>query len=711
MRQKFLLLGNRTNRMEESSLKEKAVKTKIPLELLKKAYGLMCTAKSMTDLYEANKEVTAKYVHATSRGHEAVQIALGLQLLPQDILSAYYRDDSILLAIGMQPFELMLQLLAKRNDPFSGGRTYYSHPSLNRPDMPKIPHQSSATGMQAIPTTGAAMGLQYLEKNNMKPDNAGLNPIAVCSLGDASCTEGEVSEALQMASLKQLPILFFIQDNEWDISAHAKEIRSQDMSEFAKGLKGIETKSIDGTDFILSYNTIKECLDIIREERRPILLHAKVPLLNHHTSGVRKEWYRDDLEEAQKRDPIPRLRNQLIIAGTDALEIKSLEEDAKLLVENDYKKALAEEDPKPEDLFTHEFAPTPVTEEKGIRSPIGKQATVMVDSALFAIRELMTKHPECLVYGQDVGARLGGVFREAATLAQQFGDHRVFNTPIQEAFIVGSTVGMSAVGLKPIVEVQFADYIWPGLNQLFTEVSRSCYLSNGKWPVSMILRVPIGAYGSGGPYHSSSVESVLANIRGIKIAYPSTGADLKGLMKAAYYDPNPVVILEHKGLYWSKIKGTEDAKTIEPDEDYIIPFGKARLVTGADEAQVNTGKSMCIITYGMGVYWASAAAKQFKGQIEIIDLRTISPVDTDLIFESARKHGKVMVLTEEPVYNGFAQSIAARISENCFEYLDAPVKVIGAENLPAIPLNSTLEKTMLPNADKVEAAIKNLLNY
>lgn len=711
MRQKFLFLGNRTNRMEESSLKEKAVKTKIPLELLKKAYSLMCTAKSMTDLYEANKEVTAKYVHATSRGHEAVQIALGLQLLPQDILSAYYRDDSILLAIGMQPFDLMLQLLAKRNDPFSGGRTYYSHPSLNRPDMPKIPHQSSATGMQAIPTTGAAMGLQYLEKNKMKSDNVGLNPIAVCSLGDASCTEGEVSEALQMASLKQLPILFFIQDNEWDISAHAKEIRSQDMSEFAKGLKGIETKSIDGTDFILSYNTIKECIDIIREERRPILLHAKVPLLNHHTSGVRKEWYRDDLEEAQKRDPIPRLRNQLIIAGTDALEIKSLEEEAKLLVENDYKKALAEEDPKPEDLFTHEFAPTPVTEEKGVRSPIGKQATVMVDSALFAIRELMTKHPECLVYGQDVGARLGGVFREAATLAQQFGDHRVFNTPIQEAFIVGSTVGMSVVGLKPIVEVQFADYIWPGLNQLFTEVSRSCYLSNGKWPVSMILRVPIGAYGSGGPYHSSSVESVLANIRGIKIAYPSTGADLKGLMKAAYYDPNPVVILEHKGLYWSKIKGTEEAKTIEPDEDYIIPFGKARLVLEADEAHLKAGKSMSIITYGMGAYWASAAAKQFKGQIEIIDLRTISPVDTEMIFESARKHGKVMVLTEEPVYNGFAQSIAARISENCFEYLDAPVKVIGAENLPAIPLNSTLEKTMLPNAEKVEAAIKNLLNY
>lgn len=687
------------------------MKTKIPNEILKKAFELMCKAKCMTELYEANKEITSKYVHATSRGHEAIQIALGIQLLPQDYLSAYYRDDSILLSIGLEPFELMLQLLAKRNDPFSGGRTYYSHPSLKRDNMPKIPHQSSATGMQAIPTTGIALGLQYLEKNGMNMDYKGLNPIAICSLGDASCTEGEVSEAFQMAVLKQLPILFLVQDNEWDISAKAKEFRSQDITEFSKGFKGLETKTIDGTDFILSYNIVKECINTIRTERRPMLIHAKVPLLNHHTSGVRKEWYRDDLAESEKRDPLPRLRNQLIVSGIDSDELKLIELNAKIIVENDYQKAILEEEPIPEDLFLHEFAPTPITEEKGERSPIGKQATVMVDSALFAIRELMTKHPECLLYGQDVGARLGGVFREAATLGEQFGENRVFNTPIQEAFIVGSTVGMSAVGLKPIVEVQFADYIWPGLNQLFTEVSRSCYLSNGKWPVSMILRVPTGAYGSGGPYHSSSVESVLSNIKGIKIAYPSTGADLKGLIKAAYYDPNPVIILEHKGLYWSKIKGTEDAKTIEPDENYVIPFGKARIVISADEANVKNGKSICIITYGMGVYWAKAAAKKFEGKIEIIDLRTIAPIDEDAIFNSARNHGKIMILTEEPVNNGFSQSIAARISEHCFEYLDAPVKVIGSENLPAIPLNSILEKTMLPNAQKVEIEIEKLLNY
>jgi len=697
--------------MQSKTLESHTVKEKIPLETLKKAYTLMLTAKNMADLYESNKEVTAKYVHATSRGHEAIQLALGLQLLPQDFVSPYYRDDSMLLGIGMSPFELMLQLLAKRNDPFSGGRTYYSHPSLRREDMPKIPHQSSATGMQAIPTTGVAMGLQYLELNNLQKDYSGINPVAVCSLGDASCTEGEVAEAFQMATLKKLPILYLVQDNEWDISAHAKEIRSQDITEYAKGFKGLETKIVDGTDFIASYKLIGQCLEIIRKDRRPMLIHAKVPLLNHHTSGVRKEWYRDDLDECAKKDPLPRLRNQLLVAGVDHLEIKTIEEETASFVEAEYQKALAEEDPLPEDLFLHDFAQTPITEEKGNREPVGKEKTVMVDSALFAIREILEKHPEALLYGQDVGKRLGGVFREAATLAQTFGDNRVFNTPIQEAFIIGSTVGMSAVGLKPIVEVQFADYIWPGLNQLFTEVSRSCYLSNGKWPVSCIIRVPIGAYGSGGPYHSSSVESVLANIKGIKIAYPSTGADLKGLMKSAFYDPNPVVMLEHKGLYWSKIKGTEDAKTIEPDENYVIPFGKGRLVQEALEENILSGKSITIITYGMGVYWAKAAAKNFNGQIEIIDLRTIAPIDEEMIFDSVNKHGKCIVLTEEPVFNGFAQSIASRITQNCFKKLDAPVKVVGAENMPAIPLNAILEKTMLPNADKVTIAIQEVLNF
>ena len=686
-------------------------KTGVNKKILKEAYKLMRTARAMSDLFETNAAVTGKYVHACSRGHEAVQVALGLQLKAQDWVAPYYRDDSILLGIGMQPYDLMLQLLAKKDDPFSGGRTYYSHPSLNRDDMPKIPHQSSATGMQAIPTTGVAMGVQYLEQQNLAEDFGKNKPVVVCSIGDAAMTEGEISEALHMAALKQFPILYFVQDNEWDISAHASEIRANDVSQYIQGFKGIELKTIEGNDFIESYTTIKEVLETIRKERRPFMIHAKVPLLGHHTSGVRKEWYRDDLKEHEQRDPLPIIHQQLLDGGFTQKDIDAIDTKTVKLVQTEFERALMAQDPTPEDLYTHDFAPTPITEEKGERAPKGKEKTVMVDSALFAVQEIMAKHPEALLYGQDVGHRLGGVFREAATLAQKFGNNRVYNTPIQEAFIIGSTVGMSATGCKPIVEVQFADYIWPGLNQLFTEVSRSYYLSNGKWPVSTIIRVPIGAYGSGGPYHSSSVESILTNIRGIKIAYPSTGADLKGLMKAAFYDPNPVLMLEHKGLYWSKIKGTEEAKTIEPDEDYIIPFGKARIALEANASNIETGNSMVVITYGMGVYWANTAAKSHKGKIEIIDLRTLVPLDRKAIFNSVRKHNKCLLVTEEPTGFGFAQALAGEIQQECFESLDAPVRVIGAKNMPAIPLNSTLEATMIPNAEKVEGVMKELLGY
>jgi 2-oxoisovalerate dehydrogenase E1 component len=675
--------------------------------VLAKAFKLLCTAKAMTEIYEENFKFVSKYVHATSRGHEAIQIAIGMQLLPQDFLSAYYRDDSILLSIGMKPFELMLQLMAKKDDPFSGGRSYYSHPSLKRDDMPRIPHQSSATGMQAIPTTGIAMGLQYRELTGMQYSKDAL---VVCSLGDASITEGEVAEAFHMASLKQLPILYLVQDNEWDISAHSSEIRRGNAIDYIKGFPGIEHYSIDGTDFEQSWNTVQLIFEKIRKERRPFLLHAKVPLLNHHTSGVRKEWYRDDLEQQKLNDPYSKLYALCVENGFLSNELWKLEDQAKENVARDFEMSKNSPDPVPSDLYTHAYAPTEIIEEKGQRSPSTGEEKVMVDCALFAVEELMRKHPECLLYGQDVGRRLGGVFREAATLAQKFGDARVFNTPIQEAFIVGSTVGMSA-GLKPIVEVQFADYIWPGLNQLFTEVARSCYLSNGKYPVSMILRVPIGAYGSGGPYHSSSVESVVCNIKGVKVVYPSNGADLKGLMKAAYYDPNPVVIFEHKGLYWSKVPGTEMAKGIMPDEDYIVPLGKSRITLQAEENNISRGNAICIITYGMGVHWSLNAAKNFEGRVTILDLRTLVPLDTDAIYSLVKSHHRCLVVTEETIENSFAQTIAGRIANECFEYLDAPVRTIGSVNMPAIPLNSVLEKEMVLSVEQVVEEISRLLEY
>lgn len=679
-------------------------------DLMLKAYRLMMTAKAMAEIYDANRQV-CKYVHSTSRGHEAIQLATGFLLQPCDYVSPYYRDESLMLGMNYRPYELMLQLLAKGDDPFTGGREYYNHPNIRREGFPTIIHQSSATGMQAVPTTGIAQGIQYIEKQKLKDHP--VPPVVICSLGDGSVTEGEVSEAFSFAALHQLPIIYLVQDNDWGISVSSDEARTNDAYEYAGGFKGLERVRVNGSDFADAYKTMEYTINWVRKERRPILVHAKVPLLGHHTSGVRKEWYRtaEDLAKHSIDDPGPKLKKALLDRGISEKQLNDIETEEAEFVAREFDAAVAAPDPDPSTVADHVFVPNPATEEKGNRSPQGREKVVMVDAALHAVEEILQDNPEALFYGQDVGKRLGGVFREAATLADKFGDNRVFNTAIQEAYIIGSTVGMSAVGLKPIVEVQFADYIYPGINQLVTEISKSCYLSCGKFPVSCIVRVPIGAYGGGGPYHSGSVESTLATIKGIKIAYPSNAADLKGLIKAAYLDPNPVVMLEHKGLYWSKVPGTEDAKTIEPDRDYVLPMGKGTISLPADDEAVENGESLCIITYGMGVYWAKNAARKFPGCVEVIDIRTIYPLDEELIYNAVKKHGKCIVLTEEQLRNSFCEALAGRIAQNCFQYLDAPVQTIGAVDLPAVPMNMGLEAAMLPSADKVADKIEWLLGY
>jgi 2-oxoisovalerate dehydrogenase E1 component len=687
----------------------------IDKEILFTAFRLMCTARSMAETYEANRQV-CRYVHSTSRGHEAIQLATAFHMLPCDFISPYYRDESLLLGLGFSPYTLMLQLLAKGEDIFTGGREYYAHPNYRGSDKPTIIHQSSATGMQAIPATGIAQGLQYLETINsqlFKKGAGGEMPVVICSLGDASLTEGEVSEALQFAVLKQLPVIYLVQDNDWGISVSAPEARAMNASEFAKGFKGLHRVSIDGSDFFESYDAMKTVISQVRENRQPFLVHARVPLLNHHTSGVRKETYRseENLSLHQVNDPLPKLKKRLLNMGIAKDDLEDIERMIEEAVKKHFDAAAAAPEPDISTVEQYVFAPTPVTEEKGTRVPQGSPKVIMVDAALFAIREIMEEFPEAVLYGQDVGRRLGGVFREAATLAEQFGDHRIFNTAIQEAYIIGSTAGMFATGVKPIVEVQFGDYIYPGINQLATELAKSCYLSCGKFPIQAVIRVPVGAYGGGGPYHSGCVETLLLSIKGIKVAYPSNAADMKGLMKAAFLDPNPVIMLEHKGLYWSKVPGTEEAKSTEPSSDYVLPLGKGCVILEAYTGKVHSGETCCIITYGMGVYWARAAANDFPGQVEIIDLRTLFPLDEELVFFTVRTHGKCLVLTEEQQNNSFAEALAGRISKACFKSLDAPVQVLGSLNLPAVPLNVHLEKAMLPNAEKVKQVISALLQY
>jgi len=684
---------------------------KLKQSVMLKAYRLMCVTERMARLYEDEKAICSKYVHSTSRGHEAIQLAAAMQLLPKDYLSVYYRDEALLLGLGFTPYDLMLQLLAKSDDPFSEGRSYYAHPAVKKDGFPTIPHQSSATGMQAIPATGMAHGIKYLVSQGLIKGR--VKPIVLCSLGDGAITEGEVSEAFQMAVLKQLPILYLVQDNQWGISATADEMRSMNAFDYAAGFPGMERTAVDGSDFQQAFLAMEQAVESVRSKQRPALVHATVPLLGHHTSGVRMEWYRDeqDLASHRKQDPLPKLQHQLLEVGVEVGKLDKIQAEAEKLVLDSYEKATASLDPAAKQLYTHEFVPTPVEQESGVRTPAEAQKVVMVDAALHALDEILEDHPDALFYGQDVGKRLGGVFREAANLSKKHGEQRVFNTPIQEAYIIGSTAGMSAVGCKAVVEVQFADYIWPGINQLVEELSKSCYLTAGKFPVQTLIRVPIGAYGGGGPYHSGSVESTLLNIRGVKVVYPSNAADMKGLFKAAFYDPNPVLVLEHKGLYWSKVPGTDSAKTPEPDRDYIIPLGKALEVHSGDSKKIERGEAAVVITYGMGVYWALAAAEQLPGQVSVVDLRTLNPLDWELIDQEVKRHGRCLVLTEEPLMNSFAESLAGRIASKCWESLDAPVSTLGSADVPAVPLNIALEEEMLPNAGKVYQVLKELLDY
>ncbi|HYH57454.1 MAG TPA: thiamine pyrophosphate-dependent dehydrogenase E1 component subunit alpha, partial [Anseongella sp.] len=345
------------------------------------------------DIYENNRAL-CKYVHSTSRGHEAIQLATGFLLKAQDYVSPYYRDESLMLGMGWRPYELMLQLLAKGNDPFTGGRAYYNHPNSRREHFPQIIHQSSATGMQVIPATGLAQGIKYIEEQGLRtfPEP----PVVLCSMGDGSVTEGEVSEAWQFAVLHRLPVIYLVQDNEWSISVTREEARNMDAYEFAAGFKGMERRQVDGSDFVAAYSSMSDAIAWVKQGRGPLLMHARVPLLGHHTSGVRKEWYRpeEDLAKHHLEDPGPKLKRILIERGISGSELERVEAEEREFVQREFDLAMAAPDPDPTMVGEHVFAPTPVTEEKGNRRPAGREKVAMVDAALHAMEEIMRQYPE-----------------------------------------------------------------------------------------------------------------------------------------------------------------------------------------------------------------------------------------------------------------------------------------------------------------------------
>jgi 2-oxoisovalerate dehydrogenase E1 component len=678
----------------------------ISRETYVEAFRKMYRVRKLSEVIDQHPEAQ-QFVHSFPTGHEAIQTAAGMLLEPSDHLFPYYRDTSLIHAAGFDLRDQLMQLFSVQGEPFSGGASYFNHVSYNGNDLPKIILPSAATGMQAIPAVGLAQGIQYLVRQGLRDQK---HELVLCSMGEGALSSGEVSEAIQMAVFLQLPVVFLVQDNEWIISASTAETVSRVTPDFYKQVQGLEYVPVQGWKFDACYSVLQEVFQKCRAHPGPVLVHAAVKLLGHHTSKVKKQTYRETTElndQYASFDPVTLAEDVLINSYKDVSpdEIR-MEVDQEVYAMVREVTRMDRAFGRLPDLYQGGSAQM---EESGQRHPFEAREAFMAEAAGSAIGEILEDHPEAIYLGQDIGAKLGGVFRESYGLAEKFGSQRVINMSIQEAYMVGCCSGLSAAGCKPIVFIQFADYFMLGINQLFTEISRSYFLTGGKWPVQCLIRIPVGHYKGAGPYHAATIESLLLNIPGVKLIYPSNAADMKGLLKTAFLDPNPVISLEHKGLYWSGNPFSETAKRALPDRDYMIPLGRACIVQHADPEQVEAGRSAVVISYGMGVHWALEAARELSSQVEILDLRTLEPLDMKQVLERVRVHNKCMVVTEESPAASFAGSLAARIQEELFEFLDAPVAVIGSAAVPGIPINPSMEKLILPDPEKIRAKLSALL--
>lgn len=635
------------------------------------------------------------FFHIAGAGHEAVQVAAAMQVdSAKDWLFPYYRDLAFVLTAGVTPKDFFLQCFAKEDDPSGGGRQlpgHFGHTDLN------IPAQSSPTGTQFLNAVGAA--LASLRK--------GVKTVTYVSSGEGTTSQGEFHEAVNWASREKLPVLFLIQNNKYAISVHVNQQsggKSGSVAAMMSGYGNLHINKIDGTDFFESYNAVKDAVDYIKKGNGPALIEAEVVRLMSHSSSDDQKKYRDkkELEEDLRKDPIEKLSLRLMSDGyltkEDYSRIKSEILDQ---IEEASSDALKAADPKAADACKYVFSESGISKnleyEKSARHG---EKIVMVDAINHALHEEMQINEKIYVFGEDIADSKGGVFTATKGLSTKFGGKRVFNSPLAEASIIGVAAGMALTGLKPVVEIQFGDYIWPAFMQFKSEVATMRYRSKNAWSAPVVTRVPVGGYIHGGLYHSQNIESMFAHIPGILIAYPSNSADAKGLLKTACRLDDPVIFCEHKGLYRQSF-----AMTPEPDETYLVPFGKGKVI--------REGTDISVITYGVPVWDSLNAAKKLEHEgfsVEVIDLRTIIPLDEELIIKSVKKTSKAIVIHEDTFTAGFGAEIAARIADKCFTFLDGPVKRLAAKD-SHIPYAPLLENAVLPNREIIYKGIKELLEY
>ena len=638
------------------------------------------------------------HFHIGCAGHEAVQSALSRYSRPgegpgHDWFCFYYRDLCMALSLGMTTKEALLAHLAKADDPNSGGRQMPEHFGLKHLNVMTT---ASSVGAQFNPGVGFGFGIQQRGEDNY----------VYISCGDGATSQGDFHEALNWAAREQAPALFLVQDNKYAISVPIEEQTAGGTPyKLAAGYEGLSRMRVDGTDFFASASAAQAAIQHIRDGKGPVCLVADVVRLLPHSSSDDHSKYRtpDELEADRKIDPIARLEAALIDEGILTEEdAEALQDEVHEAVDEATEWAKRQDDPAPETAGDHVFFEGDLGLDYNSEDDLDEDAEpmVMVDAINRTLKEEMARDESVIVYGEDVAGDKGGVFTATKDLTDEFGEDRCFNSPLAEGSIIGTAVGYAASGFTPVVEIQFADYIWPAMQQLRNQVAPFRYRSNGDWSCPMVIRVPCGGYIHGGLCHSQNVESIFGHTPGLKVALPSTAADAKGLLATAVRSEDPVLFLEHKALYRAA-----SARTPTPPEDYTLPFGKARIA--------REGSDMTIITYGMMTQKSLNAAKELEQEgvdVEVVDLRTIVPLDSETILESVRKTNRALVVYEDHEFIGFGAELSAQIADDAFTYLDAPIRRVAGEFTP-IPFAHSLERSVLPSDEGILEAARDLAAF
>ena len=653
-------------------------------------YRNMILARKLDDREMTLLKQGKAFFHIGCSGHEAAQLAAANNMKPSvDWAYPYYRDAALCLGLGMLGKDQLLALLAKDADPSSGGRQMPQH--YGNKDL-RIVTQSSPTGTQFLQAVGCSMSRKW-EKSK---------EIVYVSSGEGSTSEGEFHEALNWSSREKLPVIFHIQDNGYAISVPVSDqIAGSSVFDMVSGYENLAKYDVDGTNFFETNLAFQQAADRARKGKGPSVIVSRVVRLLSHSSSDDQRKYRSekDLELDMARDPIIKFEKDCLGANViTKKDIKDIQSEVEKYIEEAVSWVENQDDPDPKTALDHIFSDISEPEEPEINSINDK--IVMVDAINHALDEEMEVNKKMIVYGEDIADPKGGVFTATKGLTDKYGKERVFNSPLAEASIVGTAIGLAVTGWKPCVEIQFGDYIWPAMMQIRDEAACIRYRSNGAWTSPLVIRVAVGGYIHGGLYHSQSIDSYFFNIPGIRVAFPSNASDAKGLLKSSLRMDDPVIFLEHKGLYRQGY-----AATPEPDKDYVLPFGKANLI--------EEGDILTIVTWGAMVQKSIDAIKLCnleKGDVDLIDLRTLNPIDWAAIHNSVEKTGKLLIVHEDLLTGGVGAEIAAKISDELFEELDGPIKRVAAKDCH-VPYHDLLEKQVLPQTEQIVEAVNDLMEY